>query len=219
MVVLQEQEAVVEELLVNYEAMDRALIIFQRKPELGKVKTRLAKTIGDQKAMDIYMYLLSHTHKEAQKVNADIFVFFNGGTDEKYSMLSRYFLAHQSDGNLGHKMEAAFSEVLNYGYKEVLIIGSDCYELESGVIDEAFNALTDHELVIGPAVDGGYYLLGMKKLHFQLFRNKPWSNSSLYELTSKEANSLGLKTYILPTLRDVDEVSDLGALKEIFDIA
>lgn len=199
--------------------MDRALIIFQKKPELGKVKTRLAKNIGNQKAKEIYEYLLDHTHKEAQKVNADIFVFFDGGTDEKYRMLSRYYLAHQSDGDLGQKMEAAFSEVLNYGYKEVLIIGSDCHELTFNLVEDAFKALSDNDLIIGPAVDGGYYLLGMKKLHYLLFRNKPWSTSSLYELTSQEANSLGLKTFILPTLRDVDEVTDLGILKEIFEIS
>jgi uncharacterized protein len=198
--------------------MKRAVIVFQKSPEEGKVKTRLAKDIGHKKATDIYIFLLTHTHQQVQKVDADVFVYFQGGINENYMVLPRYYLAHQEEGDLGKKMEAAFSEVFNYGYREVLIIGSDCFELDSEIIEEGFGALATHDLVIGPAVDGGYYLLGMKKLNSPLFRNKPWSTSSIAELTFSEASSQGMSIYKLPTLRDVDTLDDLGELKEIFDI-
>ena len=198
--------------------MKRAVIVFQKSPEEGKVKTRLAKDIGYKKATDIYIFLLTHTHQQVQKVDADVFVYFQGGINENYMVLPRYYLAHQEEGDLGKKMEAAFSEVFNYGYREVLIIGSDCFELDSEIIEEGFGALATHDLVIGPAVDGGYYLLGMKKLNSPLFRNKPWSTSSIAELTFSEASSQGMSIYKLPTLRDVDTLDDLGELKEIFDI-
>jgi len=198
--------------------MKRAVIVFQKNPEEGKVKTRLARDIGHQKATEIYIFLLTHTHQQVQKVNTDVFVYFQGGINENYIVLPRYYLAHQEDGDLGRKMEAAFAEVFSYGYEEVLIIGSDCFELDSETIEEGFDALASHDLVIGPAVDGGYYLLGMKKLNAFLFRNKPWSTSSVYELTSEEANSHGMSIHKLHTLRDVDTMDDLGELKEIFNI-
>ena len=216
MVARQELGAVAGELPVK--EMKKALIVFQKKPEPGKVKTRLAKDIGEEKAMEVYKYLLDHTHKQAQKSGADVFVYFQGGIDADYGVFAKYFLAHQIEGDLGKKMEAAFNEVFSYGYQEVLIIGSDCQELTSDIIAQAFDSLTNHDLVIGPALDGGYYLLGMKKLHAPLFRNKPWSTPAIYELTSNEANSMGLVTHVLPTLSDVDVVDDLGKLKEIFDI-
>ena len=198
--------------------MKRAVIVFQKSPEEGKVKTRLAKDIGHKKATDIYIFLLTHTHQQVQKVDADVFVYFQGGINENYMVLPRYYLAHQEEGDLGKKMEAAFSEVFNYGYREVLIIGSDCFELDSEIIEEGFGSLATHDLVIGPAVDGGYYLLGMKKLNSSLFRNMPWSTSSIAELTFSEASSQGMSIYKLPILRDVDTLDDLGELKEIFDI-
>jgi uncharacterized protein len=198
--------------------MKRAVIVFQKSPEEGKVKTRLAKDIGHKKATDIYIFLLTHTHQQVQKVDADVFVYFQGGINENYMVLPRYYLAHQEEGDLGKKMEAAFSEVFNYGYREVLIIGSDCFELDSEIIEEGFGALATHDLVIGPALDGGYYLLGMKKLNSSLFRNMPWSTSSIAELTFSEASSQGMSIYKLPILRDVDTLDDLGELKEIFDI-
>ena len=198
--------------------MKRALIVFQKNPEPGHVKTRLAKDIGYEKATEIYIFLLAHTHQQVQKVNADIFVYFQGGINENYVVLPRYYLAHQDEGDLGKKMEAAFVEIFNYGYQEVLIIGSDCYQLDNTIIEDGFRALADHDLVIGPAEDGGYYLLGMKKFNPFLFRNMPWSTSSIYKLTSEEANLHGMKVYTLPTLRDIDTIDDLGELKELFDI-
>jgi len=198
--------------------MKRAVIVFQKNPEEGKVKTRLAKDIGHKKATEIYIFLLTHTHQQVQKVDTDVFVYFQGGINENYVVLPRYFLAHQEEGDLGKKMEAAFSEVFSYGYKEVLIIGSDCFEMDFEILQQGFEALSTHDLVIGPAVDGGYYLLGMKKFHSFLFRNKPWSTSSICELTFAEASSQGMSIYKLPILRDVDRLEDLGELREIFQI-
>lgn len=198
--------------------MKRALIVFQKNPEPGNVKTRLAKDIGYEKATEIYIFLLAHTHQQVQKVVADIFVYFQGGINENYVVLPRYYLAHQEEGDLGKKMESAFTEIFNYGYEEVMIIGSDCYELDYEIIEEGYKGLANHDLVIGPAEDGGYYLLGMKKLNSFLFRDKPWSTSSIYKLTLQEANSHGLSVYNLPTLGDIDTKEDLGELKEFFDI-
>ncbi|KEO73502.1 TIGR04282 family arsenosugar biosynthesis glycosyltransferase [Anditalea andensis] len=198
--------------------MKRALIVFQKNPVPGNVKTRLAKDIGYEKAAEIYIFLLAHTHQQVQKVNADIFVYFQNGINENYVALPRYFLAHQAEGDLGVRIETAFNEVFNCGYQEVLIIGSDCFELDHEIINQGFDALSNHDMAIGPAADGGYYLLGMKKNYTFLFRNKPWSTSSVYGLTIHDAHSFGLNIHILPTLRDVDTKEDLGVLMELFNL-
>jgi rSAM/selenodomain-associated transferase 1 len=189
---------------------DTALIIFQKKPELGKVKTRLAATIGQAKAMEAYQLLLQHTHEQVSLVQCDVFVYFEKEIDPGFVRDRRYTAALQSSGDLGHKMKTALKEVFVQGHQKAIIIGSDCPDLDHEVLEEAVDQLSANDLVIGPAKDGGYYLIGMKELHDTLFENMPWSTAEVSLKTFAEANRLGLKTALLPELSDVDVYEDLG---------
>ena len=190
--------------------MKEALIIFVRHPEKGKVKTRLAATLGDDAALVIYKKLLHHTLEITQVIKADKFVFYAGPVIET-DMWSRvnYFKMQQAEGDLGHRMCAAFKTVFARGYSKVCIVGSDCFELSSHVLSEAFSLLNETDVVVGPAHDGGYYLLAMKQLYSSLFQNKTWSTNSVLKETLKAVSQLNLSLTPLPLLHDVDEVEDV----------
>lgn len=194
---------------------DSLLMIFAKNPELGKVKTRLAKSIGDKKALMIYLKLLEHTHSIADSVFADKAIFYNEKVQD-FDILDYYkfpkFL--QKGNDLGDKMERAFGQAFGQHYEKVIIIGSDCFELSTEIIEDAFTALDDHNVVIGPAKDGGYYLIGMDRHYPHLFKNKIWSTENVFLDTLLDVKKLKLGYNILPTLSDVDEEKDLGELRK-----
>ena len=111
-------------------------------------------------------------------------------------------------------MKNAFEASFAQGYKKVCIIGSDCYELDTHILEEAFAQLDRKEVVIGPAKDGGYYLLGMRKMHMHLFENKKWSTSSVLSDTLNDLKEANLSFYLLPELTDIDEEKDLITLEQ-----
>ena len=197
--------------------MDRnnLLMVFAKNPDPGKVKTRLAKTIGEDKALAIYLKLLEHTYSIADKVFADKAVFYSDRVEE-FDILDYYkfpkFL--QKGNDLGERMDRAFGEAFAQGYEKVVIIGSDCYELTSEIIEDAFKLLDEINVVLGPASDGGYYLLGMDRHYSHLFRDKKWSTPDVLLDTILDTKKLKLSYTLLPTLTDVDEEKDLGALKD-----
>lgn len=188
---------------------DAALIIFQKKPEAGKVKTRLAKTIGETKALEVYQFLLNHTHQQVALLPLDVFVYFEKEVDSEYLFGDHYHAAVQGNGDLGEKMKKACQEVLANGYKKAVIIGSDCPGLDAAVLQEAVVRLVEHDLVIGPAKDGGYYLIGMKKVYDPLFEKKNWSTSTVLTETLADAENLDLTVHLLKVLTDVDVYEDL----------
>ncbi len=198
--------------------MSSAIIIFVRKPELGKVKTRLAASIGNEKALAVYKELLAHTKNITQSIVADKFVFYNNEISKNDIWDNNiYKKIVQAEGDLGFKMQEAFSYLFNKGYKKVLIIGSDCFQLEENTIKEALHLLEQKEVVIGPANDGGYYLLGMKRLYPEFFKNKTWSTAEVYKNTLADFKILNLKWAALPTLIDVDTEEDLLASKSLLN--
>ena len=124
----------------------------------------------------------------------------------------------QRGEDLGERMQNAFDLVLNEPLIErAVIIGSDCPQISAQHITKAFVALETHEVVIGPAQDGGYYLLGMKHVQAPLFQNKPWSSSQLLTETIEELNNLKKTVYFLPLLSDLDEEKDLYLLDNLHD--
>ena len=189
--------------------MKKALIIFVRKPELGKVKTRLAAAVGNEKALAIYKELLQHTFTIASQVKADKFVFYHEEIVQHDMWNATGFHKKlQASAGLGHKMKAAFQELFNSGYTDVLIVGSDCLELSSQIIEGAFKMLELNDTVIGPAKDGGYYLLGMCTMHQFIFENKAWSTSSVFDQTMADLQQHQLTVGLLPQLTDVDTAED-----------
>jgi uncharacterized protein len=189
--------------------MSKALIIFVRKPELGKVKTRLAATVGNEKALTIYKELVAHTCGIAKEIKADKVVFYHEAIEENDCWSATSFYKEvQINSDLGEKMKAAFVTVFAKGYEKVLIIGSDCLQLTTSIVQSAFDELSTNDIVIGPANDGGYYLLGMKKLNSFLFENKKWSTSTVFSDTIADIATNQLTVSVLPQLIDVDTEED-----------
>lgn len=191
------------------------LIIFYRNPELGKVKTRLAASIGETKALWVYTKLSEHAREITKYLPLTKVVFYTAEVksgdiwpDELYKK------ALQAGGDLGERMYNAFSWGFESGYDSICIIGTDCYELTTGIIEDAFSALHTADVVIGPAADGGYYLLGMRTLREDVFRHKQWSTETVFADTIKDL-AMDTTSYLqLPMLRDVDTENDLpSALK------
>lgn len=186
------------------------LLIFVKHPEKGKSKTRLAKGIGEDKALAVYRELLAHTLSVSQDVSVDKVVFFGNQMPEKDLWSEAGFSRFQQVGDdLGSRMNHAFSWGFSQGYERICIIGSDCATLSSEILASAFSVLEKKDFVIGPAKDGGYYLLGMSSLYSKVFEGKVWSTANVREEAVADL-AAGNKTYdLLPVLSDVDVVEDL----------
>jgi hypothetical protein len=191
---------------------DNFLIIFVKNLVPGMVKTRLAEDIGMFLALDVYQELVNHTAKVVKKVDADKMVFYSeyvevedafDGEDFEYSI--------QQGNTLGERMKNAFQLAFDKGYSRVTIIGSDCYDLKKRHLDEAFDQLEINDVVVGPAKDGGYYLLGLNGPCPALFDGKTYSHDRVFEELMKEVQALELECHTLEKLNDIDTLEDLKA--------
>lgn len=184
------------------------LIIFTRNPELGKVKTRLAKEVGDQPALEIYNFLLKHTVSVTKDLEFTKEVHYfeeirhNDSWDEDI-----YIKKQQIEGDLGEKMEQAFLSGFKNGYRNIIIIGSDLYDLNREELQEAFKALETFEYVLGPAEDGGYYLLGMNSFNPNIFKNKAWGTDTVLRDTLIDLKHQHIQ--LLDERNDVDVYEDI----------
>lgn len=192
---------------LNTETKD-LLIIFTRNPEMGKVKTRLAKDVGDKAALEIYKFLLEHTVLVTKDLDVHKQVWFSDGIGEDHLWNpSVYSKKLQQGKDLGARMQHAFEAGFEQGFRNIIIIGSDLYDLETADLETAFSLLKNKEVVIGPAADGGYYLLGMHNLEPNIFQNKQWGTSTVLRET---LNDLKGKNIALTDLRnDVDLYGDI----------
>lgn len=194
--------------------MKNCLIIFTRKPEKGKVKTRLAQGVGDDKALKIYTFLLKHTAKITAKVKAHKQVYYTEAIAEKDVWDDRVFEKKvQIVGDLGQKMQQAFEQAFQDGFEKVIIIGSDLYDIDHKLIDKAFAKLDHNDAVIGPATDGGYYLLGTKSIFPEIFKNKPWGTDEVLNLSLKNLKSK--QVALLEAKNDIDYKEDLDDFPEL----
>lgn len=186
------------------------LIIFYRNPQLGKVKSRLAATLGEERALAIYIVLSSYTRLVTSAVNCDRVVYYSDYIDREDNWPNENFFKHLQKGDeLGIKMRVAFESAFRQGYKRVCIIGTDCMELTTGILNDAFEILKRKDVVIGPAVDGGYYLLGMNRFIPELFSLKKWSTSTVCIDTIHDLERLQSTYKLLPMLSDIDTEADL----------
>ena len=184
------------------------LLIFTRNPEFGKVKTRLARDIGHQAALDIYKFLLAHTVKICTPLDTEKAVYYSEEIPNNDLWNAAVFQKKKQVGeDLGERMQNAFAEGFHLGYSKIIIIGSDLYDIETKDLEQAFKVLNNHEIVIGPAEDGGYYLLGMKQLHPKLFKNKNWGTATVLQDTINELKKSNYK--LLEKRNDVDLYSDI----------
>jgi rSAM/selenodomain-associated transferase 1 len=182
-----------------------ALIVFLRLPEKGKVKTRIADVLGPEEALRIYNLLTTQTLETAASLTIPVYLFYDGGLPEDRNPSFTYQI--QVQGDLGQKMMHALSYALHLHPKAV-IIGSDCPAITPDLITEAFSKLEEADIVIGPAVDGGYYLLGCKKITPSLFHAIPWSTDDVLKQTMEKIRMENLSWHELPTLNDIDTAED-----------
>lgn len=184
------------------------LMIFTRNPELGKCKTRLAATIGDQAALEVYQLLLAHTVSITKNLEVTKEVHYSAriGEDDIWNQ-TIYNKKQQKGKDLGIRMYNAFQNGFNAGYTNIIIIGSDMYDLTQRDIENAFNALKTNDYVVGPAEDGGYYLLGMKKLNSTVFQNKSWGTNTVLQNTLNDLQLTNVK--LLEERNDVDYYEDI----------
>lgn len=193
--------------------MKNTLLIFIRNPQLGKVKTRLARTMGDAEALRIYQILLQKTRQAALDCTAERCLYYSDFVPEADDWDARLFQKRiQRPGDLGERMEAAFHTAFESGAHKALIIGSDCPELTADLLQTAFNLLDSHDFVLGPVHDGGYYLLGMKALEASVFQDIEWSTETVRQKTLEKIAAAGLSCALLPVLSDVDTEADWTAL-------
>ncbi|MDA0317225.1 MAG: TIGR04282 family arsenosugar biosynthesis glycosyltransferase [Bacteroidetes bacterium] len=184
------------------------IMVFVRNPELGRVKTRLAKSIGDQAALETYKILSKHTSKIINEIDSDQLIFYSDKIqDNDIWTATNCKKQIQTKGDLGQKMLAAFQYGFSLGYQKILIIGSDLYSLRPKHIESAFEQLENYDVVIGPVLDGGYYLLGLNFIIPKIFKQKQWSTSSVLKETLSDLKEFNVN--LLEPLNDIDTYEDL----------
>ena len=200
--------------------MKKALLIFAKNPVYGKVKTRLALSIGDDMALAVYQQLLLHTTSVTNDLPVEKIVFYSYAIEQEDIWNNEVYKKHvQSGHDLGERMQNAFDYAFQEGNGEVVIIGTDCLELTSAIIMNAFAGLRNNDVVIGPASDGGYYLLAMKQMRSQLFHNINWSTDKVLKQTLAICKNENLLVYQLQELSDIDNENDLDeSLKQMLQI-
>ena len=200
----------------------KSLILFTRYPEVGKTKTRLIPSIGPKNSAHLQKFMTEktlHTIEQLKTViDIEIAIYFQGGNQElmKEWLGNNYNFYPQVEGDLGIKIYSAFEDSFKRGNEQIIIIGVDCLELNVAILQTSFNALNNYDLVIGEALDGGYYLLGFKDLKKSLFENINWGSDQVFSQTISAINKLNLTTYYLPILRDIDRPEDLPYILSFF---
>lgn len=189
------------------------LHVFLKNPVLGSVKTRLASDIGDAAALEVYLALVEATRSVVKKIPVAKTLWFDSFLPEKKDLgdwgSGEVSLRIQEGRNLGERMRNSFLDSFKKGYTYSVLIGSDCPELEEIHLREAFRLLGENEVVFGPALDGGYYLIALKEDFPDLFREIPWSTEKVFAESVKRAKSSGKKVGLLETLSDLDDLKDL----------
>ena len=195
------------------------LIVFVKSPETEGVKSRLAAAVGEKKTRRLYRCFVEDLLDSLDKGNYCLKLFFY--PPDGQPVLSRWlgddrFYEPQAGDDLGERMKDAFEKCFAEGFDKAILIGSDCPDLPREIIDKGFAALTSRDAVIGPSLDGGYYLIGFHAATFlpELFTGIPWSTGAVLKSTRAILDKKGLSVSLLPPWRDIDTHEDLKALVE-----
>ena len=194
-------------------AISDCIVIFVRAPELGRVKTRLAAEIGPRAALRVYRRLAEHAVAQARAVGSDValrihFTPADAGDAVRAWLGDGATYLPQADADLGGRMRSVLGAAFAEGHRRVVIIGSDLPGLTVDLLRAAFDHL-HHHAVLGPAHDGGYYLLGLRVMTSELFHGIPWSTGEVFDTTMAKLRALGITPALLPALGDVDVAADL----------
>lgn len=185
-----------------------ALILFVKHPVPGKVKTRIAATAGANMALRIYRALLQKLWETAEKLPYTCYAYFGEAAPQEAQWPSPHFAKRlQTGADIGERMYRAFDEVLK-AHNHAVLVGSDVPGISPAIIGQAFGALRTHDAAVGPAADGGYYLLGLKEAWPDIFSGIEWSTSSVFAQTTKRLTEMNRRYRVLPTLADIDTEAD-----------
>ncbi|MBW4666965.1 MAG: TIGR04282 family arsenosugar biosynthesis glycosyltransferase [Cyanomargarita calcarea GSE-NOS-MK-12-04C] len=201
--------------------MRERLIVFTRYPEPGKAKTRLIPALGAKAAADLHQKMTEYTLttvKQLRQVHSlTVEVWFAGGDLTRMQTWLGPDLLYQlqPEGNLGDRMTLAFQSAFDNNVDAAIIIGTDCPNLTGTILAQAFLELQHNDVVLGPATDGGYYLIGLRQFVPELFEAIAWSTERVFQQTVDIVSKLNLSVTCLPTLTDVDRPEDLTVLKEL----
>ncbi|NKI31671.1 TIGR04282 family arsenosugar biosynthesis glycosyltransferase [Croceivirga thetidis] len=197
---------------------ENLLLIFTRNPELGRCKTRLAAAVGKETALEIYKFLLEHTVKISRELDVEKEVYYSEEIWENDIWDNDIYSKKLQTGiDLGERMANAFKAGFKAGYKKIIIIGSDMYDLSQVDLQGAFETLEKADFVVGPAIDGGYYLLGMKTFKEDLFIDKAWGTGNVLKDTLKNLEEERFE--LLAERNDVDyfeDIKDVPAFQKFF---
>lgn len=198
--------------------MLQTLMIFMRYPQPGRTKTRLIPALGPEGAAQLYRSLVVQTLAQVAILQRErpiaVELWFTGGTlAQMQTWLGTDYYVYRSQvaGDLGERMAAAFRAAFQAGTERAVLIGTDCPDLTAAHLATALSALTDHDLVLGPAQDGGYYLIGLRQPVPALFSHIPWGTATVAEQTLAIAARVGLSVHCLPVLADLDRPEDLSS--------
>lgn len=189
---------------------ENAVIIIAKSPQNGSVKTRLKGHMSDSKILSLYTQLLENTIEKLRAVpGTDTFIACSPAGSKTYFLRFGVNLIPLTTNNLGHNMCYAFQEVFRRGFKKAALVGADIPDLSVPVVLRAFDVLSEKDIVFGPAEDGGYYLIGMKKLIKTVFDNIPWSTDQTLKRSIEQASLSGHSTGLTDTLSDIDTIEDV----------
>jgi len=192
---------------------NKALLIFVKNAIEGKVKTRLAKDIGDAKALEAYQLLSYHTKDVSKKIKAKKYVYYSDNIEDQDLWPNKGFHKMAQFGkDLGERMLSAFQFTLN-SHERVVLIGSDCPMIKKVHLKLAYDALAKNEVVLGPAKDGGYYLIGMTKVYAALFEDIDWSTANVLDQTIAKLEKSKISYKLLEVLEDVDTIKEWNHYK------
>jgi uncharacterized protein len=199
----------------------KCTIVFTRYPLPGKTKTRLIPALGEAGAADLHRQMTDRTLAQVRQLQADrvaIEIHYTGATGDRE--LADWLGADlvyraQGEGDLGERMACSMQKTLQAGCDRVIIIGTDCPGLNTDILQLAFQQLGDRDLVLGPAIDGGYYLIGLRRFIPELFTGISWGTSVVRQQTIEIATKLGLSMGGLPLLADIDRPEDLPIWEQI----
>lgn len=187
-----------------------ALIIIAKYPEIGRVKTRLSGDLTDEQRLKLYMFLLTNTMSRLGSIGGvDTFIAF--APVERRAFFEAYGLRllPLPPGDLGERMFYAFKEVFRKGYKKAALVGVDIPDLTPRIVTKAFELMNENDVVFGPARDGGYYLVGMKKPLQELFTDIPWSSDTTLDRSVQRGRYAGRAVGFTETLSDIDTIEDV----------
>lgn len=211
------------------EPTENALAILTKNPVKGKVKTEIAKQIGDAMALKVYLQLLKHTRLVVEELDfCEKKLFYDEFIPSRDNWSEEHFEKYvQGEGGLGQRLERTYKFLFDEGFEKVVVISPDCPDMSGLRIKQAFTLLNTKDFVLGPLRDGGYYLFGMKQYHPGLLENTPFDNGTAFQSTLEIIDKMGASYKVLPELYDVDaadEIPDrlrqavgLEVLEEIID--